>query len=255
VDEATGATINVGAENVNGQVLIDLQPGSTRIANSFQSSPLTFIDVSNGLPDWYVNIKSVSHPNGEIRGKIEFNPLEVFNDTLSAQKVVSSVRSNAVGNAELQYDSALNKIFFYINTTASGVTKVVLRGPASTRSSGAELAVLCSFKCAARLLYIGALTEGSTAFLNRQTLESTLTILRQGKAYIEVQTTQNPNGELRANLPPARIVSTQVSLRFLFPIDRLTPNTPNDNSVPQTTPIPTATTLKRRRRKPSPTTA
>jgi len=226
VANGTKASLNTGEP---GTVILDLQPGATYLTESFKTiSVLLPLDpaFSSGNPNWFVKISSKNFPSGEIGGKVEINPLEVFSATLSPQNVVPPVSSTAFGNAEVQYDDAWNRLFFYVNATINGAQTVVLRGPAEVGSTGPELAILCSYRCDLRALFIGALDEGSSGFVNGQTLDSTLDVLRSGKAYVEIRTAQNPQGELRANLPTAQIVSTQSSLFLRFPIDKTSPAPP-----------------------------
>jgi hypothetical protein len=207
VVSATRITLNSGVAGANGPVLLDFFPGLSPLGNNIQVSlgllaqfPIVNLFATNTIPTGYVNIASAAFPQGEIRGQLAYNPINVFSDTFSGQKEVPPVTSSLTGNAMLTYDSLLNALYFNISSTSTTTTSVVLKGPASPTSTGADLAILCSFKCNARRIFFGVLNQGSSAFVNGQTLASVLAILQQGQAYVELKTTQNPNGEIRANL-------------------------------------------------------
>jgi len=234
-----------GSAGVNGVELVNILPGLFPIPSDFE----TQLDFSFQLFDYlgarqqvYSSIASTANPQGEIRGQVILHPNEEFMDTLSGQKMVPAVMSALTGQAVLRYDSILDALYINISSTSTSTSAVLLRGPANADATGPVLATLCSFKCNLRRVFFGVLNEGSGAFASGQTLSSILDVLRQGKVYVELQTTQNPSGELRANL----VASTNNNPPFeISPSPLSRPDIDLPTTIP--TPVPSIPRFFRRR--------
>lgn len=184
----------------NGPVIFDLgSSGNTSGALGplqFTITPAQLAQLRNG--QWYFNVHSTNHPGGEIRGQIR--PDQVFEAVLTTQQVVGgAVASQALGSASAILAGTQDSVVIslsYSGLTGEGVpgvsTNVRLHGPALRGATGPALTVF-------------PLRVSGTANDSFITQEYPITAaeaadLKAGRWYLEVRSTEFPEGELRGQL-------------------------------------------------------
>jgi hypothetical protein len=205
--DGTPAHIHIGAPGEAGPVVFDLEVVSADARSGTVGGALTLSDAQvqafrDGL--YYVNIHTVEHPGGELRGQLaadtpEFAPVVAsFDATLLPENEVEAMMSGATGSAfaVLREDDRLT-----VSGSFEGLTGVLQDvadlGPAHVHDGFAGETGDVEFP-----LDVDA-EEGETAgrfsfsgVLEEEQIER----LRMGGYYVNVHTATAPQGEVRGQL-------------------------------------------------------
>lgn len=129
---------------------------------------------------------------------------EQFTATLTGQaERPNPVTTTATGTAAFTVTGG-NTINYTINVNnLAGVTGAHIHGPAGTEANAGVLATLHSTVIAGTtngLLAQGSLTAGSAQLATGITVDSLVTLMRNGNAYVNVHTSANKPGEIRGQI-------------------------------------------------------
>ncbi len=192
----SGAPVNVsiyqGAKGTNGTLFLDLTPflRGNRIVTTISGTDVT-ANLANYFNDnFYVLVKTASHPAGEIRGQIKLETDLNFVADLNGMETIPMIMvSGAYGLGSFGLSMDNSKLNFKV--ICQGLTGAITGAKlysGTTGMVGVEVANLTSF-------INGKVITGnivpSAALLNN---------LLIGEVYLNITTTQNPTGELRAQL-------------------------------------------------------
>ncbi len=196
LDTVTMAGIHRGFAGQNGPALITLEadngvwkvPSDTRL-NSAQLANLN----AGAL---YVNLNTDEHPDGELRGQILTDNLEVMHVVLNATQEVPSVITDNTAIAGLTLNHESQELHIELLTTGlNGANGVHIHRGFTGQTGAVELALEQDPQDVRRW------------FLQTTTLSDGLyKRLRAGALYLNVHTPTYPEGEFRAQIVPAEIV-------------------------------------------------
>lgn len=192
----SGTPVNVsiyqGAKGTNGTLFLDLTPllRGNRIATTISGTDVTANLDKYFNDDLYVLVKTVSHPSGEIRGQIKLETDLNFVADLNGMETIPMIMvSGAYGLGSFGLSMDNSKLNFKV--ICQGLTGTITSAKlysGTTGMVGVEVANLTTF-------INGKIITGnivpSAALLNN---------LLIGEVYLNITTTQNPTGELRAQL-------------------------------------------------------
>jgi len=214
VANPTSLTLNLVTFPLNSNLL----RGALGLFDIAQLSQIAFTSPpGTPIPNYFVTVKSQQYPSGEIRGQLTVSPRESFCGNLSGLNEIPPINSIGGGGVLLEVVNALQQLYFTITTDAINIIGVQIRGPASPTQTAPVLATICSQFCN-QFTFYGAIGMGSPVLAPGVTLDSLLSILREGLAYVDIQTTQSPTGFLRANLGAKNLTTPQ------SPFDHQAPN-------------------------------
>lgn len=230
----TASHIHLGLPGQPGPIIFPLYTGvgvfdpSHPLSGSITLNPENLLDLLTGY--YYVNVHTVEHPKGEIRGQmgpIEAPPLpsrrgfKVFTTILSGTNEVPTVTSSAAGRAVVVLSKDESKVTYRIAVTGdiSPTSATINLGAA-----GANGPVVFTVFNGSGEFDAGHPLRGFLAVTPEQAAD-----LIAGKYYINITTAAHPDGELRGQLTQFIFVPTsyRVSLtggnsagkgfgRFLF---------------------------------------
>lgn len=182
----TGIHIHQGGVGANGGVVHDL---SSFISQNQVDGFITGFDLGKFISgSYYLNLHTAANPNGEIRGQIGFETAVNYGGLATGDQEVPAVVTNAEGYivANLSKDSDKLEIKFQASELSGPVTAAHLHiGAAGTA---------------------GGVVENLSSFIDGNTIIASvdpsmyLNDLTSGNVYLNVHTTANPAGEIRAQL-------------------------------------------------------
>ncbi|GAB3848109.1 hypothetical protein GCM10028822_10470 [Hymenobacter terrigena] len=188
----TGAHVHEGAVGVAGPIIINLVP---MVRGNRLSGFLTGADIAQPKlarflkSQYYINVHTAANPNGEIRGQIRLESETGIIANLTGAQETPAVATSATGLGIFTLSQNLEKMKFRV--AFAGLSSAVTGAHFHTGAFGVAGPVVVN------LLpnLTGNVIEGeivpTVAFL---------TALSQGQVYINVHTTNNPNGEIRGQL-------------------------------------------------------
>eukprot|EP01100_Stratorugosa_tubuloviscum_P014680 TRINITY_DN79_c3_g1_i2.p1 TRINITY_DN79_c3_g1~~TRINITY_DN79_c3_g1_i2.p1 ORF type:complete len:328 (+),score=173.06 TRINITY_DN79_c3_g1_i2:55-1038(+) len=183
--DSIGASINGPATvDVSGQEIISIEnsespiKGTSKLNNDAESA------LFNGL--LYINVKSESYPNGDIRGQL-IRSKSFFQATLiSTEEIPSITNSTAVGTASFTYDHEKRTLTYVVQHNVTNATTAHIHAPALPGELG---------NISATFPNVRSPIQGN--FIINDALEG---YLFEGLAYVNVMSRTWPLGELRGQV-------------------------------------------------------
>lgn len=224
---ATSAHIHLGGASVaNGPILFTLfnNPTDTAITNtqlatgSFSESALGAVSLDSLVTlmrsgNAYVDIHSSTNTGGVMRGQIAPSGEQAPADRFAALSLTGAkerptpVTTTATGSATFELQSTGSIRYDVQVAGLTGATAAHI-GTAPSDSTGPILVTLFSATTPTGPL-TGTLASGTITATNIQggvSLDSLLSLMRLGRTYVNVQTDQNPTGEIRAQIEPVSVL-------------------------------------------------
>lgn len=192
-DNITAGHFHVGDPVTNGGVVVDLSPtitGST-IKSKLTNLRTSFLDtLMNGTADIYLNFHSSQAPSGIIRGQV-FNGVTFASSVaLTGANEVPAVTTTATGTALLRI-TADNKLYSKITVTNVEAGDALTAGHIHTGAAGTNGGVLLGL-CASSADF------GVTKIFTPAT--AVLTAIKTDALYVNVHSTNKPNGIVRGQI-------------------------------------------------------
>ncbi len=188
----SGFHIHQGAIGVNGPVLLDLSSfivGNRLVATITGTALTTALksNLLNGLT--YLNAHTTANPGGEIRGQISLESDMAYSGVMSGAQQVPAITTSANGWAVFNVSKHLGQVKFYVvaNGLSGAITGAHLHSGA-TGSNGAVIQDLASF------------ISGNTITGSFTPNAGVVASLMAGTVYLNIHTSANPGGEIRAQL-------------------------------------------------------
>jgi hypothetical protein len=160
--------------------------------------------MKNALNVGLLAVLSLSCSGGDRPAGPETPAVERFTTTLSAASVVgASITSPGTGTATFEWDGT--RLTFVTNVqNMNQVIAAHIHGPASA-SQNADIVLNIFIPAAATgaingELARGAVVPGSHLLVGGATLDAVVALLRSGRSYLLVHTSQNPDGEIRGQM-------------------------------------------------------
>ena len=179
---ATAAHIHGAAPGVNGGVVVTFPSAGAEITGTAALTPSQVADLEAGA--LYINIHSMAHPGGEIRGQILRRGEELFVTPLTGVQEVPRVVTSATGTASVILNPATSAIRYRMTTTLMPSAAHIHRGIAGVSGP-----------------VVYPLTPNGSTIVGTQTVTPTdIAELRGGRFYVNVHTAANPGGEIRGQL-------------------------------------------------------
>jgi hypothetical protein len=225
---AAGAHIHCGARGENGPAVAFLaQPvdgglltsplevsgvlDDSSIVDDTCGATITMLYASIKAGEAYINVHSTENPSGEVRGQIP-NPIpvsDVINVSLSGESQVPAITSSVTGTATigLLSDGSIGYSVFLVNP--DGVELLGAAGAhihcGASDANGSVVAFLAQPVEGGRMEeevdFNGFLD--ATSILDEAcgaTIELLYTSIMEGRAYVNVHSTENPSGEVRGQV-------------------------------------------------------
>ncbi|MCC3152184.1 CHRD domain-containing protein [Hymenobacter sp. BT770] len=190
----TGAHVHEGAVGVAGGIITSLMP---MVRGNRISGFLTGADISKEklakylLGQYYINVHTAANPNGEIRGQILVETDLALAGTLNGAQEVPPVATSGTGLGVFTLSQSQDKLKFRV--VVSGLSSPITATHFHTGAVGVS----------------GPVVVDLLPFLSNNVIEGEivptpafLTSLLQRQIYINVHTTTNPGGEIRAQVIP-----------------------------------------------------
>lgn len=203
--DVTGAHIHRGALGVAGEVVKDLSVEdnshfSTVWRKSDASQPLTdalLADARNG--NLYVNLHTVIHPNGELRGQFGsslplLDAMFWFNGKLTGDQETPAVNTDASGVVRLKLNATTNEA--EVDGYVSGLSGPIRGAHVHQGAAGVAGAVVKDLTVSGNNLHGVWKMSDSGQPLTKGLLSELLL----GNLYVNVHTDAHPGGEIRAQL-------------------------------------------------------
>ena len=190
----TGAHVHEGAVGVAGNIIISLVP---MVRGNRLSGFLTGADISKdklakflrGL--YYINVHTAANPAGEIRGQIQVETDLALRGNLNGAQEVPAVATSGTGLGVFTLSQSQEKLRFRV--VLSGLSSPITAAHFHTGAAGVVGPVVVDL-----LPYLGNnVIEGEIV-----PTAAFLASLLKGEIYINVHTTSNPSGEIRAQVLP-----------------------------------------------------
>jgi Cu/Zn superoxide dismutase len=198
--DALGAHIHGPASSgANAGILFDFSsavphvPGGTILPQTFSIAPEQVAQLKAG--QFYFDIHTATFGNGEIRGQLLTAPTQKFSSTLNGYQVVPLVTSPATSTGTVLLSAAEDRIT--VTLSYSGLTGAAtaahIHGPAG---AGANAGVLFDLSSSLPINNGGA-TEQTLTIAPAQVVQ-----LKAGQLYLDVHSSNYPNGEIRGQVLP-----------------------------------------------------
>jgi hypothetical protein len=196
LDDATAAHVHRGFAGTNGDIDIGLQQDPANPAHWFSDAVAVDADGAADLArgELYLNAHSTDHPNGEVRGQLLPDGIELIAGALEPRQQVPRVDSPASGQFAVTLDRSNGD--FVLNANTSGLADAsaahIHDGHAGTNG---EIVVELEqdMNDAGRWAAAGTFDE------------ALLDALDAGRLYVNVHSPANPGGEIRGQLAPAGV--------------------------------------------------
>ena len=186
-----GAHVHSGAAGVNGPVIFDLTGFiiSNSISAAITGDDLTPELLSNYLKGlMYVNVHTAANPNGEIRGQIIPESDVQYVANLNGSQEIPAVSTNAFGIGTFALSKHNGKLL--IRIVADGMSDMIMGAHLHSAAAGTN----------------GPVVIDLTSNINGNTIIASidptaiLSDLMAGNIYINLHTSDNPDGEIRGQL-------------------------------------------------------
>lgn len=218
VEEATSVTLHIGGTAVVSPPIATLYSnpeglsgsGKVVVARPLTNANLTGVTVDSLLSairegNAYTQLQTIAFPNGAMRAQIlPFDvspPPERYSAAPmnGANERPNPVTTTATGEAHFEFG---NEVMTFL-LTATNITGVTA---AHIHSGGPNVAgpiVMTLFSPSVPTGAVdGTLANGIFSVTDVGTMQELLLLMRTGNAYVNVHTTANPDGEIRATIAP-----------------------------------------------------
>lgn len=189
-----GAHLHMAAMGVNGGVVVDLTGsimGSSIVGIADLSAIAGFTDdlVAGNI---YINVHTSANMNGEIRGQVMYDNQIAFDGFLTGAQEVPAVATAATGTAQFSMNSSFTAINYSVQI--NGLSGAIMGAHLHNAPAGTNGGVVVDLSGNVTGNTIAGTISGTdlTPTLIREFLESNI--------YINVHTSANMNGEIRAQL-------------------------------------------------------
>lgn len=190
----TGIHIHEGEVGSNGGVLVNLTPSvdGNLIVGSIASADISNEFIGKLLTGaYYLNVHTSQNASGEIRGQLHVESDKSYYASLDTAQQVHSVNGNATGSAI--FDISLDKktLTYYVvtNNLSGSITGAHFHNGKVGQAGGVEVNLSSGIN--------GTILEGSLDITSNTSLISDIEL---GSIYVNIHTTQNPNGEIRGQV-------------------------------------------------------
>jgi Cu/Zn superoxide dismutase len=187
--EITGVHLHSGVPGENGPVIVDLGDllDGNRISGRMEASVETLLAIFSG--NVYINVHTMDHPAGEIRGQLNFIPGVTFDGWMSPMQEVPFTTSQASGLAVSTIFPGLSDIVLWMLVDgASGPIAAAHLHQAVQQQNGGVVHDLSGDIDGSAILHLGTIEDG------------VLSALLTGEIYINAHTAAFPGGELRGQM-------------------------------------------------------
>ncbi len=188
--DVTGAHIHHAAAGVNGPVIFDLDLLKTGNVIEGTWDPGANLDALLA-GELYVNVHTVNHPGGEIRGQILLTPGLTFDADLSGENENPVVATEGRGLGIVTINQSLDQVEYYVLFDS-------LSGPVNSAhfhnaAAGTNGPVVIDIT--------GNINSADNMITGTQNLTDDLfNLFLNGGLYINMHTTANPSGEIRGQV-------------------------------------------------------
>lgn len=191
--EITGAHLHIGSSGENGNVVADL---SALVDNNTIVSEVhtnTFLDalMSGNV---YLNIHTIQHPDGEIRGQLTAMPGIYFDAMLDGNQEVPAVSMLGTGMAGLHLNPTMDTLSY--NLVLNGLSGPAQGAHFHAAGMGSNGSVVVNLSNNINGNNISGIVTGTD--LTPHLLADMLS----GNIYVNVHTAQFPDGEIRGQIYP-----------------------------------------------------
>lgn len=184
----TGAHIHQAPAGANGGVIFDLSPFILGNVISGTWDPSGFINALKA-GELYINVHTVNHPGGEIRGQLVLEDGLLFDVLLNGDQESPSVDTRATGLGKITVSPDLSTIHYHIivDSLSGAINGAHFHAGIAGRNGGVVLDISDDIN--------GNVISGSAPL----TIEL-LNMMLAGGLYINVHTDENPGGEIRGQV-------------------------------------------------------
>jgi hypothetical protein len=189
----TGAHLHLGAPGVSGPVIKDL---STVVVGNTIKTFIYGTDLSTHLKEYlsgqlYINVHTVNHVDGEIRGQISLETDWSFISKLDGGQLVPISNTTAYGLGVFNLSKDSSKIQYIV--VSDGTSGVLTQARLNYGAKGKNGAMVLDLSAG----IVGNVVGGIIAFPSPALIDS----LKSGKVYVDLGTASHPNGtEIRGQL-------------------------------------------------------
>jgi Cu/Zn superoxide dismutase len=186
----TGLHIHNGIAGENGPVLFDFTSNfvAGRCTATFTVSKEDVAAMIDG--EYYLNVHTANHPNGELRGQLALESSETFTSILDGSEEIPAVNTPALGIASAIYTSNTNVL--ELNILATNLSGPITGFHLHRGASGTTGPVVQNLE---------SFVIGSTVMVKLDAGDY-IPALRNGDIYVNIHTEAYPNGEIRGQLTP-----------------------------------------------------
>ncbi|HEX5112172.1 MAG TPA: CHRD domain-containing protein [Saprospiraceae bacterium] len=184
----TGVHIHEGDVGTNGGVLFPLSNEGNRVQGDVTNIPgLDLVSIINGAT--YVNIHTAANPDGEIRGQLYLEQDFTFVANMNGAQEIPAVTTDGLGLASIHYTRGT--LALEINAQLTGLSSTITGVHIHSGAPDANGPVIVD---------LSGLIDGNIIRGNIDVTLDNLIAIASGNAYINVHTTNNPDGEIRGQL-------------------------------------------------------
>ncbi|MBP9055827.1 MAG: CHRD domain-containing protein, partial [Saprospiraceae bacterium] len=140
--------------------------------------------------DYYLNVHTANHPNGELRGQLALESSETFSAILDGSEEIPAVNTPALGLASAIYTSNTNVL--ELNILATNLSGPIIGFHLHNGAAGTTGPVVQNLE---------SFVVGSTVIVKLNAGDY-IAALRNGDIYVNIHTEAYPNGEIRGQLTP-----------------------------------------------------
>ncbi len=184
VSGATSVNLHIGAPLESGNVTHQLTPVSPHMKGKITLT--SDEQMAIGADQLYVDILSPAHPGGEIRGQVTPPGSTVYVAVPTGGQEVPSVTSSYVAHASFVLSPDGLQAVYHLVTGATPTNVLLQRAIASTVG-----------QIVYPLTPVGSTVDGTLTLSNSDPAD-----FQAGHFYVNIQTQQNPTGELRGQVIP-----------------------------------------------------
>jgi hypothetical protein len=190
----TGIHIHEGEAGTNGGVVVNLTSSvdGNLIVGSIASSDISSEFIGKLFTgQYYLNVHTEENAAGEIRGQLMLESDISYYASLDTAQQLHSVNGNATGAAifDVSLDKRILTYYVITNGLSGNITAAHLHNGSVGQTGGVALNLSSGIS--------GTLLEGTIDISSNTSLISDI---ESGNIYINVHTTQNPNGEIRGQV-------------------------------------------------------
>ncbi len=188
----TGLHIHNGIAGENGPVLFDFTSNfvAGRCTATFTVSKEDVAAMIDG--DYYLNVHTANHPNGELRGQLALESSETFSAILDGSEEIPAVNTPALGLASAIYTANTNVL--ELNILATNLSGPITGFHLHSGASGTSGPVVQNLE---------EFVVGNTVII-KLNAGTYINALRNGDIYVNIHTEAYPNGEIRGQLTPVK---------------------------------------------------